>query len=274
MSSELGLSPAYHPSEPVLDGVGIFYIAGCGVWTVLITCGMAFLYSRRHLPFLRIRPLKLTFFATYVLHLYWILVLIGYTLAPVVPEELIFWMTSIYYPIGIGLFFVSNAELLEVARLQQRFVDWKSSSDTTLLEETRRSEHARKGIGKVYHAFRGLDFSFRMVMAVIVGWIFQIIFTVVMFLISRKFHSTWGIQGTQVTGNWYIRHMAQGKGWEWYGFPIIFAAPRILIMCRWPAIAWQFFWYWIVAPLILWRARNIRDTHGWRAQTSVCCISV
>lgn len=77
-----------------------------------------------------------------------------------------------------------------------------------------------------------------------------------MFLISRKFHSTWGIPGTEVHGTPLEQKMAQGRGWEW-----------------WPSVVWQFFWAWIVAPVILWRARNINDTHGWRLQTIACCIS-
>jgi hypothetical protein len=50
--------------------------------------------------------------------------------------------------------------------------------------------------------------------------------------------------------------MQQGKGWEW-----------------WPTIAWQFFWAWIVAPIVLWRSRYVSDTHGWRVQTIGCCVS-
>lgn len=215
MSSELGLSPIYHPLHPVLDGVGIFYIAGCGTWTVMITCGMIFLYTKRRLPFLRIRRLKLSFLATAILHLFWILILIGYTLAPVVPEQLIFWMTCIYYPIGLGLFFISNAELLEVARLQQRFVDEADSSDFVLLNGTSELEKPKGRLRGAWHQLSRLDFSLRMILLVAVGWVFQLVMTLIMWFASRKFHSAWGIDGTQVTGDWYHQHMAQGKGWEW-----------------------------------------------------------
>jgi hypothetical protein len=257
MSSQLGLSKDYHPSKPVLDGFGIFCITGCGIWTVLITAGMIFLWSKRDLPFLRIRRLRLTFVATYILHLYWILILIGYSLAPVVPEQLLFWMTSVYYPIGLGLFFVSNAELLAVARLQQKFLDSNGSNDLTPRRSEESTEKPKTELRKAWGRFIKLEVALRMMLVVIVAWVFQIAMTVIMWCISRKFHSTWGIAGTEVTGNWWMRHVAQGKGWEW-----------------WPAIAWQAFWYFVVAPIILWSARNIRDTHGWRAQTSVCCLSV
>lgn len=33
------------------------------------------------------------------------------------------------------------------------------------------------------------------------------------------------------------------------------------------------FWSWVYGPFVLWRSRNIRDTHGWRVQTILCCIA-
>lgn len=36
---------------------------------------------------------------------------------------------------------------------------------------------------------------------------------------------------------------------------------------------WQFFWAWIVAPVILWKSRGIHDTQGWRVQTIGCAVS-
>lgn len=80
--------------------------------------------------------------------------------------------------------------------------------------------------------------------------------TFFMFIISRKFHSSFGIPGTEVTGTAMEQKTEQGRGWEW-----------------WPSVFWQIFWAWIVAPIILWRARGLRDTQGWRIQTIACCIS-
>lgn len=39
------------------------------------------------------------------------------------------------------------------------------------------------------------------------------------------------------------------------------------------SVFWQFFWAWIVAPVILWQSRGIHDTQGWRLQTIGCCIA-
>lgn len=80
--------------------------------------------------------------------------------------------------------------------------------------------------------------------------------TIFMYLISRKFHDSFGIEGTGVTGTPMEQKVAQGRGWEW-----------------WPSVFWQFFWAWIVAPVILFRSRNINDTQGWRLQTIGCCLS-
>jgi hypothetical protein len=37
-----------------------------------------------------------------------------------------------------------------------------------------------------------------------------------MFLVSRKFHNSFGIPGTEVTGTDSQRMAAARKGWEWY----------------------------------------------------------
>lgn len=44
----------------------------------------------------------------------------------------------------------------------------------------------------------------------------QLLLTVFVFLVSRKFHSTWGIPGTEVSGTWMEQKYEQGRGWEWY----------------------------------------------------------
>lgn len=42
---------------------------------------------------------------------------------------------------------------------------------------------------------------------------------------------------------------------------------------RWLSIVWQFFWAWLYAPYVLWKTRDVKDTHGWRIQTILCCIA-
>jgi hypothetical protein len=36
-----------------------------------------------------------------------------------------------------------------------------------------------------------------------------------MYLVSRKFHKSFGIPGTEVTGTEEQQKSSQGRGWEW-----------------------------------------------------------
>lgn len=77
-----------------------------------------------------------------------------------------------------------------------------------------------------------------------------------MWAMSRKYHPSFGIPGTEVHGSDMKILTEQGRGWEW-----------------WPGVFWQFFWSWIVAPIVLWNSRHIHDTQGWRVQTIACAIA-
>lgn len=43
----------------------------------------------------------------------------------------------------------------------------------------------------------------------------QIFLTVLMWVISRKWHSSWGIPGTAVHGTPMQQMVQMGRGWEW-----------------------------------------------------------
>lgn len=236
MGYELGSSNPNQPERARLDGdaVGIFFITGCALWTALITGGMAFLWIKRRMPFLRIRHLAITFTATIFLHLYWISVQIGYTVGPLVPEEIEYWFMGILYPVGLGLFFYGNAELLRVAKLQKQYLESGGGSDiVTLNGRLLGNPPPKNALSRAWRQFQQLDFAFRALLVVGSGMLFQvrllhfplqnsqanhvgqIFLTVLMFLVSRKFHSTWGIPGTEVHGQGVERKIQQGRGWEW-----------------------------------------------------------
>ncbi|KID88212.1 Regulator of G protein signaling superfamily [Metarhizium guizhouense ARSEF 977] len=247
MGSEFGITPDTKP-EVRLDGVGIFWIVFAVTWTVILISGMAFLWTKRDMPILRIRGLGLSFTAIAFLHCYWVAVTTGYVYGPLMPEVAEFWIMSIWFPFGIALFHASNSRFLYVANAQKQYV--KKTGDLGW-------DGQRPRIRKTLVArWKMLPYTQRVLIFVGLGMVAHLSLTIFMFLISRKFHSGWGISGTEVTGTAMEQKTEQGRGWEW-----------------WPSIFWQLFWAWVVAPVILWRSRNLRDTQGWRTQTIACCVS-
>ncbi|KAF7562153.1 hypothetical protein G7046_g1995 [Stylonectria norvegica] len=229
-----------------LDGVGIFWITFLVAWTLLLAGGMAFLYRRRDMPMLRIRGLPLSFCAVIFLHLYWAAVQAAYVYGPLAPPSVEYWIMSIWLPCGIAMFHASNSRFLHVAKTQKKFF-----ASATMPTRATRNQRATL-LGR----FRGLDYTHKMLLFISIGMCFQLCLTVFMFLISRKFHHSFGIPGTETTGTDTHQKSQMSRGWEW-----------------WPSVFWQFFWAWIVAPVILWQARGIRDTQGWRVQTIACSLA-
>ncbi|KAL7800198.1 putative GprK-type G-protein coupled receptor protein [Trichoderma ceciliae] len=243
MGSEFGITPDSKP-ELRLGALGIFWIVFAAVWTAILLCGMGFLWVRREMPILRIRGLPLSFAAITLMHLYWLAVQLGYWYGALMPEVAEFWIMGIWFPFGIALFHASNSRFLYVADAQRKFIQ---KSETPTIHVAR---------GNLLGRWRQLDYNRRTLILISSGMGLHLLFTLFMFLISRKFHDSFGISGTEVHGNYMERKAAQGRGWEWL-----------------PSIFWQMFWAWIFAPYILFRARKLRDTQGWRLQTIACCIS-
>ncbi|ODA81119.1 hypothetical protein RJ55_04082 [Drechmeria coniospora] len=247
MGSEFGVTPETKP-ELRLDGVGIFWLVFASAWTIVLLAGMAYLWLRRNNPILRIRGLALSFASVGLLHCYWFAVTTGYVYGPLMLEVVEFWIMGIWLPFGIALFHASNSRFLHVADAQKKYVD-----KTTDLGWATQQPRIRK---TMVARWRMLDYDIKMALLVGLGMAFQLFLTLFMYLISRKFHASFGIPGTEVSGTAMEQKLEQGRGWEW-----------------WPSVFWQLFWAWIVAPVVLWRARGLRDTQGWRTQTIACCLS-
>jgi hypothetical protein len=113
------------PQSPKFDGVGIFYITFCAVWTVIVVAGMVFCWMNRQLPILKVRGLGLSFASVTFLHIYWILSQIvypvGVTMPVLVAYDIQYFVMGIWFPLGIALFHAANLRLLHVAELQKRF---------------------------------------------------------------------------------------------------------------------------------------------------------
>ncbi|KAF5025442.1 hypothetical protein F66182_2465 [Fusarium sp. NRRL 66182] len=237
-------------AEARLDGLGIFWIVFTFAWTFILASGMWFLWRRRDMPMLRMRDLPLSFAAIILLHVYWGAVQTGYVYFPLWTPEGEFWIMSIYFPFGIALFHASNSRFLHVAQQQKELfaMDEKPPS-----KSSRRTTRPGSLLGR----FQSLDYSKKILVTVGLGMAVQILLTFTMWLVSRKFHPSWGVAGTEVhPGTEEYKKSQMGKGWEW-----------------WPSVFWQFLWAWIIAPCILWKARGVHDTQGWRIQTIACCIA-
>ncbi|KAL7899859.1 putative GPCR GprK-type [Trichoderma sp. TUCIM 5745] len=248
MGSEMGLT-ADTALRPRMDKVGIFFICWTAIWSVLLLWGMGFLIRHRRMSMLKVRGIWLSLASVLFLHLYWGSVQLGYVLGPLYPNSCEFWIMSIYLPLGIGLFHASNTRFLHVAQRQKQFIDKTDSPNNVV-------SYKSSKVGDILGRFRELDHSAKAVVLVSAGMFFQLFMAVFMYLISRKWHSSWGIPGTEVHGTEMEQKVEMGRGWEWT-----------------PSIFWQFFWAWVVAPLTLWRARDIHDTQGWRTQTILCAVS-
>jgi hypothetical protein len=122
MGSELGIT-ADMAHKARLDAVGIFWIVLASTWTVLLLCGMAFLFIRRNMPVLKMRGLAVSLSAVTCLHLYWVSVQLGYVVGPIAPGDHEYWIMGTWLPFGIALFHASNSRFLHVAQAQRRFVE-------------------------------------------------------------------------------------------------------------------------------------------------------
>jgi len=246
MGSELGVS-ADSKAELNLSPVSIWWLTfGC-VWTAIIVAGASYLIVNRNSPTIRIRGLWLSLSAVLLLHLYAWSVQFGMLVGNIMPGDVEFWVMGTYLPCGIALFHASNSRFLHVAKLQKKFIHHDVHMDSPV--RTKRNSG-------LFGKFRRLDYTTRVIFLVSIAMFVQVFLTILMYIISRKYHSSWGIPGTEVTGTPMEQRAEQGRGWEW-----------------WPGVAWQFFWSWAFAPYILWKSRDIHDTQGWRTQTIGCAIA-
>ncbi|OAA44150.1 Regulator of G protein signaling superfamily [Metarhizium rileyi] len=244
MGSETGIT-ADSVKGSRLDSVGIWWLAWASAWTFVLLCGIVYLIRRRETPILRIRGIGLSLAAVVLLHLYYFSVQLLYVFGTLVPGDCEYWIMGTYLPVGIALFHASNSRFLYVAKAQKRYLNRPVEGPIK----------SKRSLG-VLDRFRSLNYTTKMVTLVGLGMGFQLFLTILMWTISQKFHSGWGIPGTEVSGTEMEQKMKMGRGWEW-----------------WPSIFWQFVWAWVVAPYILWKSRSINDTHGWRTQTIGCAVA-
>ncbi|KAJ5631322.1 uncharacterized protein N7484_011422 [Penicillium longicatenatum] len=246
MGSELGITAS--TAELIdLSPVSIWWATWACVWTLTVVSGATFLIINRNAPTLRIRGLGLSLSAIGLLHLYWAVCQFGTMIGAILPGDAQYWIMGTFLPLGLSLFHASNARFLHVAKLQKKYAQYGHH----LFEI--KPEGSPKGL--INH-FRALRYNTKVFIIVGIGMFIQLFLTILMWIISRKFHSSWGIPGTEVHGSAMAQKTAQGSGWEW-----------------WPGVAYQLLWAWVIAPIVLWKSRKINDTQGWRTQTIGCALA-
>ncbi|GAA93336.1 hypothetical protein AKAW_11448, partial [Aspergillus luchuensis IFO 4308] len=93
-----------------------------------------------------------------------------------------------------------------VAKLQKGYII-RSSGGNDL------SSTSRGKLGAV-DRFHRLAYTTKIPVFVTVASLVQVFLTILMWLISRKWHRTWGIPGTEVHGTEMQQKSAMGRGWE------------------------------------------------------------
>ncbi|KAG6306867.1 hypothetical protein E4U45_006222 [Claviceps purpurea] len=243
----------FPPTPPKFDPVGTFYIAFGASWTLLVVAGMLFCALNHDNPVLKIRCIPLSFGAIILLHSYWILAQVTYSVGMSMPivlaYDIQYFFMGVYYPLGMALFHASNLRFLRIAKLQRHF----ARSEVRGREERSREGGVLSGFRRV----RGWEYTAQIMFWVGLGISVQILLTIVMWLACKKYHPSFGMPGTEIKGSTFPEQLVDlGRGWEW-----------------WPSLLWQLVWTWIVAPYLIWQSWDIRDTMGWRTQTIACCTA-
>lgn len=158
--------PGWDEGIQPLDELGLFYVVFTLGWTGLLGCGTIWMFMKRKLPSFKIRNIPLALGALCVLHIYWIVYMLGYPLKSAYSCTMEFWMMSIALPFGVALFQANNMQLLNTARLQRRFME----SDTASLSPAGQ----RIGSWSFRPRLAHLSFSRQTAIAIMVGMVVQV----------------------------------------------------------------------------------------------------
>jgi hypothetical protein len=118
-----------------LDAIGWTYFGLFIAWNVTLASGMAYLWSKRQLPSLRIRRIPLLLVGVFFLHSYAMLCLIAYPISEYISCTLEFWVMSVLVPFGIALFHAANSQFLHMASRQKQFARMSTLKDHKSIDE-------------------------------------------------------------------------------------------------------------------------------------------
>ncbi|KAI9809665.1 MAG: hypothetical protein M1825_000097 [Sarcosagium campestre] len=224
-----------------MDPVAKVYIGVCIIWTLLVLLGVGLLVAYRKYEAVRIRNNSLVISSILMIHVYLALALLVYPLNGTFPCNLEYWLMSIYFPLGIGLYQAHNILLLNLSCLQRQLM-------YNPLRRPVRRTGSPWSLTAMFQKWHAMDLVGRTYFGIGLGMTVQFVVSVAVFLASRKFHS-FGI--TSTAGN----ATQCRKGWEWV-----------------PSIFWQFAWTYAFGPYVLFKIRKIQDVHHWTLQTNLTVI--
>ncbi|KAK2733608.1 hypothetical protein FQN55_003330 [Onygenales sp. PD_40] len=237
--------PGWDKGIQPLNALGTFFVIFDVIWTLLVVCGLVWMWTNRRLASVRMRNVPLSTVSVIGLHGYGGFYILAYPLKGSVACAVEFWMMCGLLPLSIALFQATNIQLLSVATLQQRFLKQDEPQE---IEQgavpTRCPFYALKCRWKRQTWLK------QTMVGTVIGMVFQVLLSLFLFLGSRKFHDSYGLWSH------YENRLQCRQGFEWF-----------------PTIMWQVFWSWIFAPCVLYKIRNIQEVHYWRLQTSLCIVA-
>ena len=184
---------------------------------------------------------------------------------------------SIYLPFGTALFQANGMQLLSISDQQRKLLQGDRSS----IRELRR---ARRGILGVWSRWRALSTLQRTYVCIATGMLFQVRYPVPSIPVcDPNTLSRWWLQlpsmvrtesckGTGVKLPRQLDKLCVGKVLNG-SFTCRSGGNSSTDVPRIPSAMWQLFWSCLYGPYLLYKLRNVRDTHHWRLQTMLCVIS-
>ncbi|OJD30819.1 uncharacterized protein BKCO1_5500046 [Diplodia corticola] len=229
-----------------LDGPSKVWIPVAVVYTFIIGLGLMTLFFQRLTHTARIRGHWLGNSSVVALHAYLTMILIAYPIRFWYVCAAEFWVMALVFPVGLGLYQISNSRLIFHYQTQQE-----------LLVTPKRNKKIRAPIWYLHPcAFlrhhKNMDFVTKTRVFVFGTWVFTVFACTFMYIGSINFH-----EGHGFFGEWSGKaNCHRGPHGEW-----VPTAISQLLIC------------WVWGPYTLWYARNIRDSHYWSMQTKINLIA-
>jgi hypothetical protein len=162
-----------------LDALGWTYFGLFIAWNLALASGMAFLWTRRQLPSLRIRRIPLLLVGVFFLHSYAMLCLIAYPIQEYISCTLEFWVMSILVPFGIALFHAANSQFLHMASRQKQFARMSSLKDHKSIDEQKAQAIMNSRWKRIWAGVERADNINQTLVMIGVGMVVQVRYTFV-----------------------------------------------------------------------------------------------